>query len=234
MNEDLIQKIIEERKGEKWWIESERKVVAKYGKLFSRQNLDYLSREDFKSFLLIKNNLHWDGIHRQGNLITSDMAALRKCLRNLLDENVPIKERLNQIFNVKGKGEYVIRGLGKAVITPILMVVYPDNYGVWNSRSEDALKKLGLFPTFLKKDGFADKYIKVNEVLKELANKYNISLWALDGILGEISGLGPFEAKTSEDEVIEEAVEHGITDLTNFGMESHLEDFLVTNWDKTI
>jgi len=235
MEQDLIQKIILEKASDPWWLESEKKVIGKYGQMFNPTNLDQLTKEDFKSFLLIKNNLHWEGIHRQSNLVTSDMEALKNCLKNLLDETIPIKERLRQVFNVKGRGEYVIKGLGKAVITPILLVVYPTKYGVWNSRSEAALKKLNLFPKFLPRDTFADKYLKVNEVILELAQKYNVSLWQLDGIFGEISGNSPFGSTKSEEETVEEeAQEHGVVDLANFGMESHLEDFLIANWSKTI
>jgi len=233
MDKDLIQNSILKNKNNSWWLESEKKVIEKYGQMFNSGNLDQLTKEDFKSFLLIKNNLHWEGIHRQSNLITSDMEALKRYLKYLLNEEVSIKERLKQVFNAKGG--YIIKGLGKAVITPILLVVYPNKYGVWNSRSESALKKLNLFPKFLPKDSFADKYVKVNEVILDLAKKYNITLWQLDGILGEISGYSPFGSIQSEEEVVEKEVqEHGVVDLVNFGMESHLEDFLIANWNKTI
>jgi len=233
MDQDLIQKSILGKANNPWWLESEKKVVGKYGQMFNPSNLDQLTKEDFKSFLLIKNNLHWEGIHRQSNLITSDMEALRKYLKYLLNEEIPIKERLKQVFNTRGG--YIIKGLGKAVITPILLVVYPTKYGVWNSRSESALKTLNLFPKFLPKDSFADKYLKVNEVVLDLAQKYNITLWQLDGIFGEISGYNLFGSIQSEEEVVEKEVqEHGVVDLANFGMESHLEDFLISNWNKTI
>lgn len=231
-----IEKIIKVKTvNDPWWNTSEQQVVGRYGKLFNPKNLDRLTKEDFKSFLLIKNNLHWEGIHRQGNMITSNMDVLINCLKQLLNENLPLKERLDQIFNVKGRGEYAIRGLGKAVITPILLVVYPNKYGVWNTRSEDALKKLNLFPEFSRKDTFADKYMKINSLLNELAEKHSISLWQLDGIFGEISGRSPFEANKTDEEIVEEEVaEHGNLDIVNFGMESHLEDFLIANWEKTI
>lgn len=231
--DDIVQKTIFDKTNEPWWKESERKVLETYGQLFNPTNIDNLTKEDFKSFLLIKNNHHWEGIHRQGNLITIDIGALKRFLKFLLDENIPIKDRLRRTLD-KG-GDLSIKGLGKAVATPILLVVYPTKYGVWNARSEQALKKLNLFPDFRAKDTFSDKYLKVNNVLLELANKYNISLWQLDGIFGEISGNGPFEKSTSEEEKVEEeAQEHGVVDLVNFGMEKHLEDFLIANWQKTI
>jgi hypothetical protein len=237
MNQDLIQKTIAEKINEPWWLESGKKVIGRYGQMFNPVNLDQLTKEDFKSFLLYKNNLHWEGIHRQGNLVTSDMEALKRFLKFLLNEEVLIKERLKPVFNTQElmRRGYVAKGLGKAVITPILLVVYPTKYGVWNTRSENALKKLNLFPKFLPKDSFADKYLKVNDVLLDLAQKYNITLWQLDGILGEISGSGPFGIMQTEEEIVEEEAKgHGVVDLANFGMESHLEDFLIANWDKTI
>lgn len=230
---DLIENVIEKRKLKPWWEESEKKVVGKYGKLFHPSNLKDLTREEFISFLLYKNNLHWEGIHRQSGLITKDMAKLKKALSILLDEKRKIKDRLDFLFPKKQQN-YVV-GLGKAVVTPILLVVYPEKYGVWNNRSEGALKKLNLFPSFSRGAGFADKYVKINTVLNELSQRFSISLWQLDGVLGEISGFGPFETMEPKEEIVQkEAEEHGIEDIYNFGMEKHLEDFLITNWKGTL
>ncbi len=175
MIQDPISQVIQTRKNDRWWIESERKVLDRYGALFHPNNLANLTREDFQSFLLIKNNYHWEGIHRQQGLITADLPKLKKALAILLDESKPIKSRLDSLFP-KG-GENFIKGLGKAVVTPILLVVYPDKYGVWNQKSEAALKKLGLFPEFDRGDAFSDRYVKVNQVLNDLKEKYGISLW---------------------------------------------------------
>jgi len=135
---DLIKDIINKHKTDNWWLGSEERVVSKYGKLFHPSNLNKLTKEEFKSFLLIKNNLHWDGINRQSNLITKDMEKLKKALSILLDEDKDIKERLNFLFPKK-QNNYIV-GLGRAVVTPILLVVYPKKYGAWNSRTEEGLK----------------------------------------------------------------------------------------------
>ena len=163
MSRDLIQEVISLKRNESWWIESEKQVIGRYGQMFHPANLDQLTKEDFKSFLLIKNNLHWGGINRSSNAVTTDMPALTKFLKYVLDENIPIKERLSTNFTEKGG--YWIKGIGRAVITPILLVMHPTKYGVWNSRSENALKKLNLFTKFYPKDSFSDKYLKINEVL---------------------------------------------------------------------
>jgi len=229
---DLIKDIIKKHKTDTWWQESETIVVGKYGKLFHSSNLNKLTKEEFKSFLLIKNNLHWDGINRQSNLITEDMNKLKKALSILLDEDKDIKERLNFLFPKK-QNNYIV-GLGRAVVTPILLVVYPKKYGAWNIRTEDGLKKLNIFPSFPRGASFADKYIKINAILNDTAEKYSISLWQLDGIMGEITGYSPFEIKMPEEEIFQrEAEEYGIENIYNFGMEKHLEDFLISNWQRT-
>ena len=46
-------------------IAEEDEVMKRYGYIFHPRNLDNLKKEDFKSFLLMKNNKHWEGIHRQ-------------------------------------------------------------------------------------------------------------------------------------------------------------------------
>lgn len=234
MTVDLIQQKIQEKINDPWWNNWEEEVLKKYQKIFHPQNLDNLTREEFKSFLLYKNNKHWDGIHRSGNIITFDMKALIRFLKYLLNENIPIKERLNTPFIEKG-GLW-IKGIGQAIMSAILLIVYPDKYGVWNSKSETALKKLNLLPKFSSKDTFADKYLKINSVLKELALKYNIKLWQLDAVLGSIVENDPNlnEKQNDEEELKKEAIEHGVSDIVNFGMESHLEDFLIANWGKTI
>lgn len=117
-------------------------LIRFYGNLFGPENIDSLSADEFKSFLSFTNNKHWIAIHRQSGMLTSDMARLREALAILVDEERPIRDRLNELFP-KGQPSF-IKGLGRAVATPILTVVYPNRYGVFNSRSEYALKRFGL------------------------------------------------------------------------------------------
>lgn len=228
---DQIFEIIEKKKTDPWWIESEAKVLEKYGPVFHASNIEALSKETFQSFLLIRNNFHWEGIHRQQSLITSDMAKLQKALTTLLDETKPLKDRLDFLFPRTGSN--YIKGLGRAVITPILLVAYPVKYGVWNAKSQEALKNLKLFPSFNSKDHFSTKYLKVNQVLLDLCEKYSVSLWQLDGILGEIAGNSPFPQVADEEMVETEARQQTLVDVYIFAMEKHLEDFLIANWEKT-
>ena len=198
-------------------------VIARYGNIFYPPNLDNLTRDDFKSFLLIRNNKHWDGIHRQGNMITEDMERLRNGLKILLDESKTLKHRLNTLFP-KNRPNY-IKGLGRAIVTPLLLVVYPDKYGVYNTRSSDGLEKVGLKPTFKRGASFADKYIKVNAVLNSLARENEMSLFQLDNVWWEVTG-GRKQSPEEEEKEAEELI-------TGFGLEPHLRRFLVDNWENT-
>lgn len=166
-------------------LQQEKDVIAKFGAIFSSENLNKLSKDDFKSFLLFRNNLHWGGIQHQSGNITKDMNKLRNALAVLLNETKPLKERLNFLFPLSKEG--YIKGLGRAVVTPILMITHPDKYGVWNSKSESGLEQMGLLPKFKSKDSFSDKYLQINDILNELAKKYKVSLWQLDEIIGGIA-----------------------------------------------
>jgi len=198
-------------------------VIVRYGNIFYPPNLDKLTKDDFKSFLLIRNNKHWDGIHRQGNLITENMERLRNGLKILLDESKPLKQRLNTLFP-KNRASY-IKWLGRAIVTPILMVVYPEKYGVYNTRSSDGLEKVGKKPTLSRGASFSEKYIKVNNVLNNLATENEMSLFQLDNVWWEVTG-GRKQSPEEEEEETEEL-------MTGFGLEPHLRRFLVDNWDNT-
>jgi len=72
-------------------------VVSRYAPLFSSEGIERMTAEDFKGFLLFRNNRHWDSLHRQGGWMTEDMGRLRKALKILVDESKPIRKRLDQL-----------------------------------------------------------------------------------------------------------------------------------------
>ena len=86
-------------------------LVAYYGNYFKPENLNRITQDGFRDFLLLKNNRHWSGIHRQPQ-IYEDMDRLRECLAVLLDESRPFEKRLDVIVP-KGKPPF-IGGLGRA------------------------------------------------------------------------------------------------------------------------
>ena len=194
--QEAIQIVKQRYKTDTQRINDEKLVIEKFGFIFNPNNLDSLNTEDFKSFLLIRNNKHWEGIHRQGNMITSDMEKLKSILKMLLDESKPIKERIDKLMP---KNQHpLIKGLGRAVLTPILMVVYPDKYAVYNSVVEAGMKGFGVFPDF-KNESFSERYVKINEIVNGLAKQNDISLWQIDEVWwqGTTGGL-PLEAETKK------------------------------------
>lgn len=217
---EAIQKVKEKYRTGAERIADEKQVIARYGTVFKPENLGHLTAEDFKSFLLIKNNKHWEGIHRHGNKITSDMPKLKNALNILLDESKPIKERLNKLLPKNGPA--YIKGLGRAVLTPILMVVYPDKYAVYNSVAETGMKGFGIFPQFTA-ESFAEKYVKINEIIIDLAKQNQLSLWQMDTVWW--MGIHKEDAEIEKKEEAEAGV-------YSSEIEAQLEDLIIGKWEK--
>lgn len=136
-------------------------------------------------FLSYRQNHRWREISRDD--VTLDMERLRAALLMLTDESRPVAERLNQLE--PGRGELAVPHLGKAKLTPLLLVTNPRKYGVWNDYSQRALEGMGLMPEFAEGTRLGDQYAAVNAVLVELSETYRVSLWWLDIILERIARL---------------------------------------------
>ncbi len=163
----------------------ELEVTQYWGVIFSPKGIATLTRQDMTGFMSYQQNKRWREISREN--VTADMDRLRVALTVLIDESRPIVERLNSLE--PGRGELAVPHLGKAKLTPILLVTYPKQYGVWNDYSERALRGLGLFPEFTEGARLGDQYAAVNDVLVDLAAKYRVSLWWLDMILEKLARL---------------------------------------------
>lgn len=200
-------------------------VFNRYQTIFSVEHIPELTAEEFKSFLFFKNNRHWKAIHRQSNLIVEDMDSLRKALRILFDESRSIEDRLRDL-RPRG-GEPKVKGLARSVITPILLIVYPNQYGVLNQVSESGLKELGLWPDFERRADFATRYVAINEILLTLSRKLEIDLWTLDSLWWRIE---PMDSKEPLDESFGEEL---VGEKARFGLENHLHEFLRDNWEHT-
>ena len=103
----------------------------------------------------------------------SDMSKLRAALKLIIDEEKKLDRRLDDAISV-------VSGMGKAVVTSILTISYPDKYGVWNNTSEGGLKEVGLWPRFERGMSFGKRYVKINQSLVQLAQALNTDLWTLD------------------------------------------------------
>ena len=118
------------------------------------------------------------GRRRQPN-IYADMDRLKARLLVLLDESKPIQDRLDEIADKSGS--LYIRGLGRAVLTPILMCVYPDKYAVYNQISEEGLNWLGR-NTARSSDSFGKRYVAINEACHQIADEIKQPLSLFDSM----------------------------------------------------
>lgn len=186
-------------------------VLRRYQRVFSDENLPHLTQEDFVGFLKFKNNRHWSGINRHSSKITEDMDALRDALRILLDESLPLRERLDRLYPATGRK--LIQGFGPATFTPVLFVRYPQKYGVYNGPVERGLKELGLWNDLLPSaTPFSERYVRVNELLLDFASKLDIDLWTLDSLWWRAQEGAPAGPGTPEPQVRGKTVRPGVTE----------------------
>jgi hypothetical protein len=184
-----------------------------YWRLFSPDNIENLQRSDVEDFLNWRGR--WNGLYRQKGRIVSDMDRLKEALTKLLDEKRDIKDRLDELIP-QGKPNY-IKGLGRAVLTAILHLVYPDEYGVYNQTSEDGLNALGRMPEFDRGEGFGSRYVKFNEALLQLSQDTGLSLAEVDAFLWDvINPVYPVSERADHLQIIEK----------------HLQQLLADNWEQ--
>jgi hypothetical protein len=176
------------------WIKERPKEVAAqkaalehYGKLFHPDNLANVTEAEFRGFLVFKNNRHWGHIQRHSE-VYAQMGPLRECLKILLNEDDRVEKRLDTI--VPEDGPPLIKGLNRAILTPILMCVYPDRYAVYNRVSEGALIGLGLLRA-KPKGSFGKQYLEINAACHRVAKKIDQPLYLVDTMLAKAFPLLP-------------------------------------------
>jgi hypothetical protein len=191
--------------------------------VFSLANIEQLTADTYRSFLLFRNNQHWTGLHRIGGKAAEDMSRLRQAFSILLDESIPIADRLNRLRPKNTPP--LVPYLGKAIITAILQIAYPEKYGVWNATSESALKDLGIWPEFDRGLPLGDQYLLVNKLLVRLNEAVGVDLWTLDALFWGL------EADIAVIDSIGVAGDENVEGLQHFGLERHLHYFLSDNWE---
>jgi hypothetical protein len=221
-------------------VQAQKAAMEYYGNYFKPENLGSITQDGFRDFLLLKNNKHWSGIHRQPQ-IYEDMNRLRECLGILLDESRPIETRLD-IIMPKGKPRF-IAGLGRAVLTPILMCVYPDKYSVYNRISDEGLSMLGR-NTIKDSDAFSKRYVSLNAACHQLSDEIRQPLHLIDSMFSLIvhgveSPLTTLPGTAGTIPVSGEIVKQdgdlsgAVEDNASFSLEKYLQEFIVSNWDRT-
>jgi hypothetical protein len=197
-------------------VDEQDEVLNEFQPIFQLEDIDELPEEQFLRFLPYKNNRHWTGLHRKGPKMTEDMDQLRVGLKTLLNEQRDLPSRITDAKDM-------VSGMGKGTLTAILLVAYPEKYGVWNNTSETALKQLDVWPDFDRGEIFGSKYQKVNSTLTRLSDEVGIDLWTLDSLLDHF-------VENAEDEPLD-SEEESKGGTGEFVAEKHLQKYLVDNWD---
>jgi hypothetical protein len=154
-----------------------------YASVFSPQHIPDLSEREFTDFLLYKNNHHWTNLHRVGKFMVQDMELLREALLILLDESIPIEDRINQLRPERYWGSNsMVSYVGMPVLTPILLVNHPTKYGVWNNTSDYGLKLTRLWDARWNSLSTGQAYCEMNQIYRELCKVLQIDLWTLDAL----------------------------------------------------
>lgn len=213
-----IMATMDQREDVKPEIEAREEVLARFSPVFSPEHVPALEEAEVKDFLRFENNRHWSGLHRQGNRVCADMPKLREVLGLLVDETQPLAPRLDNAVDS-------IHGMGKAIVTAILLVAYPEKYGVWNNTSEAALRALDVWPDFERGMSFGHKYQRVNALLEGIASELGTDFWTLDALLWGVL--------MDDDELLLPDASKSVGRPQRFGLERHLQEFLRDNWDQT-
>ncbi|WP_197058981.1 hypothetical protein [Paracoccus sanguinis] len=146
-------------------------VTARFGRLF--RNPDFLSKQDYLDFLKIDHNQHWSNLHRLGWQPSENMRNLRLQLRTAMDPNRSLAERIDEALEN-------LPGVNIGTLSPMLLVAFPQMYGVMNALCQRKLQDLSLWPTFPRGTTTGQKYEIVNEILNDIAKTNGLTLWAVD------------------------------------------------------
>ena len=147
-------------------------AIARWGSVFS--NPERLTEEEFAAFLHFEHNRHWWGLQRRVDTLTRWFDPVRSMIAEMLEESRPIEDRID------GLGEP--REFDHDVWSPILLVTNPETHGVWNSISESAMRRLGLWPDEADGTSTGETYRLVNEMLLLTSNEVGTDLWTLDAL----------------------------------------------------
>jgi len=200
-------------------VDAKEEVLCRFQPIFRPEHIPELTEQDFSPLLYFEFNHHWSGLHRHLPKIRANMPKLRKTLEELLDESKPIDKRFNKAIDA-------VPGMGKAIVTAILQIVFPDKYGVWNNTSEGGLRILNIWPKFEHGESSGSKYIKINDVLKELSKELKIDLWTLDSLWWAV------KSDTDNDPPVVAPYDNRYYSSPGFRLERQLHEFIADNWER--
>jgi len=149
------------------WLEDRKKRIEFFEKTLAKDHIDELTEPEFSQIIgiLWASQIFGNKSYVVERILkTIDFATLRKELKALLWGEEPIQERYENFRrNVKG--------LGPASITEILAFVHPEEFGLWNEKTREAFKILGIQKVPLKYQISGGEYVDCNDVLKAIRDE---------------------------------------------------------------
>jgi hypothetical protein len=172
--------------------------------------------------------------------IVRDIGRFRKVTKFLLDESIPVKQRIEGVIDSDGAQH--IEGIGKGLATSILMDLDPNKYATWNNKTNMGLDALGRTPEFGRGDSSGERYRKVMDSIRGLKDlKPELSFIEIDHFLHIVSaeeeGKEAIKALTEGREILK-PVSESIEELSKekesmeFAMEKYLEEFIEKNFQR--
>ena len=164
----------------------EMNVIGRYSQIFNLKTIQDMTWEQLYGFTLWRNNKHWTNLHRGNSKLKNSFEEVKGAIRQLLNEDISITDRLN--LTIPSEAKYKAEGLGPAIVTAILTVAFPDKYMVFNNTviaAINALQEMGEIDTGLgeiKKYKFTEQYEPLNRLVVRIAKKYGLSLWQIDWV----------------------------------------------------
>ena len=95
---------------------------------------------------------------------------IRKSLAYLLYGEEPLEERFYNFVD-NPDSEYRLNGVGRAFASTALLLVNPQEFGIWNKAIDEGLKMLSILPQRERGEHKGKTYVKIVAVLKKLQQR---------------------------------------------------------------
>jgi len=165
--------------------ENENQFISKYSSLFQLENIDQLTSDQFREFIgeLISNLPTTTNLEPMymGHLV-KDMKRLKELLKILLDEKIPINDRIKKVRTGEHEGGY----FKYEIFSAVLFVSNPKKFSFINDTVIVALEKLRFYLNF-NKEKIWDSYLESNDKIKKIEEKHKLDSWQLHWVWKKIA-----------------------------------------------
>lgn len=140
---------------------------------FTNETLEKANWEDFQE---MGNHVHaFNSLAiAKGNALGKPNLPIedyKRIFNYLISKKDPINITINNLFK-KYNGEYHLPFFGESTISELVAWAFSEKYVIYNARDTAALQFLGLKLDKIRGEKFGDKFLRYNEVLIDLRNKY--------------------------------------------------------------